>query len=154
MAHSAQYRERVLPAQAAAAGGASGQPRLWDRVKLVATRAVFWPYERGSWQYDIICAVILAFIFLTPAAWFHDRPRLGLTDLRHNQGVVEVGRTRDGWHYLIDARLVSSMGNVKTEDAVHTILERRIHKPFTVKSMEVIEDPQNVLLGYAVVVQR
>ncbi len=154
MAHSTPYRERVLPPQAGESGTAAAPAGLWDKVKLVATRAVFWPYERGSWQYDIICAVILVFIFLTPAAWFHDRPQLGLTDLRHNQGVVEVGRTREGWHYLIDARLVNSMGNLKTEDAVHAILQRRIHKPFTIKSVEVVEDPQNVILGYAVIVQR
>ncbi|MGH9430693.1 MAG: hypothetical protein ACRD3T_04045 [Terriglobia bacterium] len=154
MAHSTPYRERTFSPRASESGTAAAQPGLWKKVKLVATRAVFWPYERGSWQYDIICAVILAFIFLTPAAWFHDRPQLGLSDLRHNQGVVEVGRTREGWHYLIDARLVNSMGNLKTKDAVHAILERRIHKPFTIKSVEVVEDHQNVLLGYAVIVQR
>jgi hypothetical protein len=154
MAHSAQYRDRALPVQAAEVGGGAVHPGLWDKIKLVAIRAVFWPYERGSWQYDIICAVILAFIFLTPASWFHDRPQLGLTNLRHSQGVVEVGKTHEGWHYLIDARLVNSMGNVKTEDAVRTILQGRIHKPFTIKSVEVVENPQNVILGYAVVVQR
>lgn len=154
MAHSAPYREPALTTRAAEPGTAATQPGLWEKAKLVATRAVFWPYERGSWQYDIICAVILAFIFLTPAAWFHDRPQLGLSNLRHSQGVVEVGRTRDGWHYLIDARLVDSMGNLKTEDAVRAILQRRIHKPFTIKSVEVVEDHQNVILGYAVIVQR
>lgn len=29
-------------------------------------RVLFWRYERGSWQYDIACGVILLFIFLTP----------------------------------------------------------------------------------------
>lgn len=33
-------------------------------------RVLFWTYERGSWQYDVICAVILAFIFLTPSTVF------------------------------------------------------------------------------------
>jgi hypothetical protein len=153
MARIIPYRERTLPPQVPEA--ASADPSgAWAKIKLVATRAVFWPYERGSWQYDIICAVILAFIFLTPAAWFHDRPQLGLSNLRHNQGVVEVGRTRQGWHYLIDARLVSSMGNLKTNDAVRAILAQRIHKPFTIKSVEMVEDPHNVLLGYAVIIQR
>ncbi len=31
-------------------------------------RVIFWTYERGGWQYDILSALILAFIFLTPAA--------------------------------------------------------------------------------------
>ena len=33
-------------------------------------RIVFWTYARGSWQYDILCIVILCFIFLTPKAVF------------------------------------------------------------------------------------
>jgi hypothetical protein len=33
-------------------------------------RVLFWTYERGSWQYDILCALILCFIFLTPRTVF------------------------------------------------------------------------------------
>lgn len=29
-----------------------------------------WSYERGTWQYDVLCLLIIAFIFLTPKAWF------------------------------------------------------------------------------------
>lgn len=32
---------------------------------------LLWSYERGSWQYDVLCILILAFIFLTPSDWFH-----------------------------------------------------------------------------------
>jgi hypothetical protein len=37
-------------------------------------RLIFWTYERGSWQYDLLCALILAFIFLTPKEYFHRPP--------------------------------------------------------------------------------
>jgi len=30
----------------------------------------FWGYARNTWQYDVLCALILAFIFLTPLNWF------------------------------------------------------------------------------------
>lgn len=33
-------------------------------------KVLFWRYARGSWQYDILCALILAFIFLTPKGVF------------------------------------------------------------------------------------
>ncbi len=33
-------------------------------------RVVFWRYSRGSWQYDVLCALILGFIFLTPKGVF------------------------------------------------------------------------------------
>ena len=126
--------------------------RAWEGVKLVAARSVFWVYERGSWQYDIILAVILAFIFLTPRSVFNDRPTLQLSDLRHFQGVIEVGRAKDGWHYLVDSRLVESMGVDKPEEAVREILQRHLHKPFAIKSVEPTRDRNNVVLGYAVVI--
>lgn len=34
------------------------------------SRILFWTYSRGSWQYDILCALILVFIFLTPKSVF------------------------------------------------------------------------------------
>jgi hypothetical protein len=32
---------------------------------------LFWSYDRGSWQYDVLCGVILAFIFFAPNSVFH-----------------------------------------------------------------------------------
>ena len=34
-------------------------------------KILFWSYERGSWQYDVMCVLILAFIFLAPNRAFH-----------------------------------------------------------------------------------
>lgn len=36
-------------------------------------KMLFWSYERGSWQYDVMCVLILAFIFLAPNRFFHPR---------------------------------------------------------------------------------
>ncbi len=33
-------------------------------------QVIFWRYPRGSWQYDVLCLLILAFIFLTPRGVF------------------------------------------------------------------------------------
>lgn len=35
---------------------------------------LLWRYRRGAWQYDVIVALILAFIFLSPRSIFNDRP--------------------------------------------------------------------------------
>lgn len=40
---------------------------------------LWWSYPRGSLQYDIMVAIILAFIFLTPRHWFRDQPRPATT---------------------------------------------------------------------------
>lgn len=33
-------------------------------------KIILWDYSRGTWQYDLFCLLIVAFIFLTPKAWF------------------------------------------------------------------------------------
>ena len=36
----------------------------------------FWTYERGSFHYDVMVTLILAFIFVTPFLWnYGDRPQ-------------------------------------------------------------------------------
>ena len=52
-------------------------------------RLIFWDFKRGSWQYDVVVAVILAFIFLTPVAIFEDRPKAAsIVMLPANQGFL------------------------------------------------------------------
>ena len=151
MAESTEIREQSLPRVDARPGKGLWE-RGWGKTKLILARSIFWAYERRTWQYDLIVLAILAFIFLTPRSWFDDRPTLQLTDLRHNQGIVEVGRGREGWSYLVDARLVESLNPMKPEEAIREILRRRLQKPFTVKSVDVIRDRNNVILGYTAVV--
>lgn len=43
---------------------------------------ILWTYQRGTWQYDIFCLLIVAFIFLTPKAWFEKRERLATQTAR------------------------------------------------------------------------
>ena len=38
----------------------------------------FWNYARNTWQWDVLCVVILIFIFLTPKSWFENGERRGL----------------------------------------------------------------------------
>lgn len=38
-------------------------------------RAINWSHERGSWQYDLLCLLIIAVIFLAPGRFFGDRDR-------------------------------------------------------------------------------
>lgn len=37
---------------------------------------ILWKYERASWQWDVLCLLIVAFIFLTPKPWFEKREKL------------------------------------------------------------------------------
>jgi hypothetical protein len=35
----------------------------------------FWGYTRTTWQYDVLCVLILVFIFLAPKTWFANSER-------------------------------------------------------------------------------
>jgi hypothetical protein len=43
---------------------------------------ILWTHERGTWQYDVFCLLIIAFIFLTPKEWFEKRERLATQTAR------------------------------------------------------------------------
>ena len=41
-------------------------------ISTSAKRVFFWTYPRTSWQWDVLCVLILVFIFLTPKSWFEN----------------------------------------------------------------------------------
>ena len=41
----------------------------------VLRKLFFWNYARNTWQWDMLCVVILIFIFLTPKSWFENSER-------------------------------------------------------------------------------
>jgi len=153
MGQGTGIRNHTLPQSQAGTLG-SGLERFWEKIKSGILHTVLWAYERGTWQYDVMVLAILAFIFLSPRAWFNDRPTLELTDLRHQQGFVEMGHGKQGWRYLVDARLVESFAATKPEDAIQIILNRQLHQPFTVLSIVPITDKSKIVLGYTVLVNR
>ncbi len=44
---------------------------MWQAIKNV----ILWNYGRTAWQYDVLCVLILSFIFLTPKNWFEGKQR-------------------------------------------------------------------------------
>jgi hypothetical protein len=152
MSRSTEFREHTLP-QTATGPAESAFSRAWAKFKAGVHHTVFWSFERGTWPYDLMVIAILAFVFLTPRAWFQDRPTLQLTALRHSQGIVEVGRGKDGLRFLVDARLVDAVNAREPEKAVQEILRSRLDRPVTVRSVDPVRDRSNVVLGYTVVVE-
>ena len=152
MAESTDFRERAVPQPAERAAG-QPSPGVWAKIKLVIRRSLFWSYERGSWQYDLIVVVILAFIFLTPRAWYQRVPTLGMVDLRHVQGIVEVSHNKSKHTYMVDARLVQAHAAQSPEEAVREILQEGLHKQYRVLTLEPMQDNNGVILSYKAVVE-
>ncbi|MGO9272974.1 MAG: hypothetical protein ACLQOO_22515 [Terriglobia bacterium] len=151
MAQSTDFEAKSVP-QTARPGKEGAAESAGRKFKRFCARSVLWTYPRGSWQYDVLCLLILLFIFLPSHSFFQDGPQLELTDLRHRQGFVEMGRTKDGRTYQIDARLVESLEGLPPEDAIREVLRQRLKGAVTVKSIIKIVGKDNVVLGYTVTV--
>src|SRR2546427_12581141 len=41
-------------------------------ISKTLKKGFFWTYPRTSWQWDVLCVLILVFIFLTPKSWFEN----------------------------------------------------------------------------------
>jgi hypothetical protein len=41
---------------------------------------LLWSYERGTWQYDVLCLLIILAVFLVPSKYFGDRDRTRLVE--------------------------------------------------------------------------
>ena len=46
--------------------------RLLLLPALIVWHALFWTYERATWQYDLMVIAILGFVWLTPPGWLGD----------------------------------------------------------------------------------
>ena len=150
MAHTTDLRD---PTATSTGQPSEAIPGAWSKIRLICSRSVFWTYRRGSWQYDIIVIVILAFIFLTPRSWYAPQPPPPVTGFLKNQGIIDFGRIKGYGTYIVDARLVRSRPGQKTEDAVRDILSQRLQKPVTVVSADEILDKNKTVIGYTVAVQ-
>lgn len=51
------------------------EPKARSSTGTLGRRLVFWDFARASWQYDVVVAIILLFVFVTPRDWFHDQPK-------------------------------------------------------------------------------
>lgn len=80
-------------------------------MKLILStlkKILFWSYDRGSWQYDVMCVLILAFIILAPNRVFENHSSARPTIVRAEEiGSVDPDHLQEA----IAARLRQRTGN-------------------------------------------
>jgi|SRR5580698_1336884 hypothetical protein len=103
-------------------------------------RLIFWDYERGSWQYDIICILILAFIFLTPRDFFHDQPKAA--------SVLMLPPDQNTNLFWIDTNLLSGVAEKDWEAKATSLVNARFKTHTTVTNVKSIEDGEGDITGY------
>ncbi len=72
-------------------------------------KIIFWTYGRTTWQYDVLCALILAFIFLTPKSWFDTSERMRCAE---HQKISSVSPLLPTAPALLPAKLPDMQVNV------------------------------------------
>jgi len=86
----------------------------------------FWNYARNTWQWDILCVVILIFIFLTPKSWFSDGERP--VGLEHPSPIAKT--------VLIAPEVIESEADrVKIEQHVRSLTGRSEAQVLAVRKM-------------------
>lgn len=117
-----------------------------DTLEAVPTglrRLILWDYQRGVWQYDVICAVIVLFIFFSPRDWFRDQPRIPnaarITSLPAQPGESE---------FWIDTELVTAIPEEKRLVEIGKILTNRTGKRRVMTRIEPLYDAEREVKGY------
>ena len=114
---------------------------FWEKVRP----AVLWSFRRGSWQYDLICVAILAFIFLTPRSFFNDQPRPPA--LRQ---VSQLSDADDTVVYLIDTDALGEIPEETLRPRMERLISQRAGKDLSVTKIEPAgEEGSGVYLVYA-----
>jgi hypothetical protein len=99
-------------------------------------RLIFWDFKRASWQYDVVVAAILAFIFLTPTDIFQDKPKAAsIVMLPANQG------------FLLEPGLLDSIPTEQRASTATALVQKRFKTTAVVKNVEAVFD-EGSLTGY------
>ena len=115
---------------------------------------IFWSYERGTIQYDVMVTIILLFVFLSPRLInFKDKP---VEHNPHRTGVAVVPDGQGGLIYQIEAAAVGqAVGN---DDSVIRGELLQIIEPISgevsITKVESVRDGSGRILNYKVWVAR
>ncbi len=111
---------------------------------------IIWQFGRGSFQYDVLCGLILIAIFLIPQAAFNDRPefrRLSLQD--------EVQRVLDddgNVVYVVGVRARAFAGpSERLEQEARDTLQAFLQsgEPIDIYRTEAIDNTRGTLAAYS-----
>lgn len=97
-----------------------------------AKKFVFWDFPRASWQYDIVVALILLFIFAIPRAWFNDQPRASNVVLMSS----EHGQNR----FFIASEMLNPLDSSARAAHAESLIRERTGKRWHVTRLEPIKD--------------
>jgi len=112
---------------------------------------LFWSYERGTIQYDVMVTLILLFVFFSPRLInFKDKP---VERNPQSTGVVVIPDGQNGLIYQIEGRAVQSKDDAGIRADLLNIIEP-VSGEVSISRYEVIRDRSGHILSYKVWVRR
>jgi hypothetical protein len=104
------------------------------------TRFLLWDFARASWQYDLMVALILAFIFLTPRHIFRDQPKAS--------NIVQLPMEQGGTVFWVDPGMLNALPEPQRAPKVEQMLRARYGKREAVVRLEPIFGNEQEITGY------
>lgn len=105
------------------------------KIFEVIKATVLWNYDRGTWQYDVLCVAILAFIFLIPTSFFDERKSRSLK----KPDYISTGELQNQAPATTLKGLLESAGS-----------RRRGGQEVNLKHFEAVSNEDGVIVGYQV----
>jgi len=102
------------------------------RPESLGRRLVFWDFARASWQYDVVVALILLFVFATPRDWFHDQPKAS--------SIILMSSLHGSNRIFIATELLSDVPDTERAHAAASLIRQRTGKSWHVVRIEPIRD--------------
>jgi hypothetical protein len=105
-------------------------------------RFFLWDYPRAGWQYDVMVALILAFVFLTPREVFRDQPR--------PTNVVRLPAEQGTNVFWMEPELLNGIPESERNARAASVIRSRFGRNETLVRVEPILDREQETKGYLV----
>lgn len=114
-----------------------------SRIGRTLKGYLFWTYDRGSFHYDVMVTLILAFIFIAPRFIdFKDHPG----ELLSHQSKAVV--TAEGKMYQVDASAVDAQDEAMVRANFLRVIRPIAGAAVTVDRVEAVRDPSGRITAY------
>jgi hypothetical protein len=116
-----------------------------EEVKIQHTslgrRMVFWDFARATWQYDVVVAFILLFIFATPRAWFRDQPKAS--------SIALISSMHGSDNVFVAANLLAGVSEAQRPERAEQLIHQRTGKRWHVVRVEpILDDAEHEVKGF------
>jgi len=118
----------------------------------VFKKTVLWAYQRGTFQYDILCALILIFIFGTPRSIFQDWPVINSPhQFRFGKQIVDTYDDLGNPVLNVSTQLVPAVQDaIALKNMVKSQLEKSLNRPISIADIKPIVDENGETVGYSI----